>query len=346
MNLFKKSLFGVSLLFLFVLSLTLIPTNKVDAIAKPVVTVTASPLTVNYGGSSTIKWTSSNATSCSMVRSDTGEEISVSLSGSYNTGSLTKNTYFTVSCDSGSVASSCPSYYAHCFIADTVVTMSDGTKKNIQDVKVGDILKGEKTNNTVLGLDRPELSGDKLYSFNKGRYFVTAEHPFKTINGWKSINPKKTENENIGITVTTLKVGDTLVTDKGNVLIKTIDSKVDGYNTNLFNFFLDGDHTYYADGYLVHNKLACRDGQTPNIAGGCEICPAFNLPCASGYTSSCTGGATLCTKSSCAGGTGGDGECTPFCADPSGDPTTASSKYTKKISCTNAGYIWLVCALK
>jgi hypothetical protein len=149
--------------------------------------------------------------------------------------------------------------------------MADGSTKDIQDVQVGEVLKGEKTNNTVLGLHRPGLNG-KLYSFNGGRYFVTEEHPFKTIDGWKSINPKKTEKENIGIEVTELKVGDTLVTDDGLVLLETIDSKEEKDNTDLFNFILDGDHTYYADGYLVHNKDQCKDGNNNFLCGGPQFC--------------------------------------------------------------------------
>jgi len=139
-----------------------------------------------------------------------------------------------------------------------------------------------------LGFHRPILHG-KLYSLNGGRYFVTEEHPFKTIDGWKSINPEKTKLENIGIIVTKLNIGDTLITDKGNVLLKTIDGKEGASNTKLFNFFLGGDHTYYADGYLVHNKLQCDsstnhncgsnstciggiDGLTPSTSGTCSVC--------------------------------------------------------------------------
>jgi hypothetical protein len=194
-----------------------------------------------------------------------------------------------------------------CFVADTLVELANGTSKNIQDVKVGDILKGEKTNNKVLGLHRPELNG-KLYSFNGGRYFVTEEHPFKTTDGWKSINPEKTQLENIGITVTTLRVGDTLITDKGNVLLKTISSKDGKDNTELFNFILDGDHTYYADGYLVHNKTSCDAthacGNGYSCSNGlCSICPGT---CPSGYTASCSSGATLCSCNSGGGGGGLD----------------------------------------
>lgn len=153
-----------------------------------------------------------------------------------------------------------------CFLADTMVTLADGSKKNIQDIKIGDVLKGETTNNTVLGFHRPSLQG-KVYGFNRGRAFVTEEHPFMTTKGWKALNPQKTAREhNLNITIGTLAVGDTLVTDRGLVELRLIESKIMPATTPLYNFKLTGDHTYYADGYLVHNKVSC-DANNPCLNG-------------------------------------------------------------------------------
>lgn len=150
-----------------------------------------------------------------------------------------------------------PNAYYVCFIADTKVTMADGTLKNIQDVKIGDILKGEKTNNKVLAYHRPLKSDGKIFGFNGGRLFVTEEHPFKTTEGWKSLNPEKTKQEHIGINVSKLEVGDTLIKESGNEVIGSIESKNVPETTPLYNFVLSGDRTYYADGFLVHNKVPC-----------------------------------------------------------------------------------------
>ncbi|HWC57506.1 MAG TPA: hypothetical protein VG621_00940 [Candidatus Paceibacterota bacterium] len=198
-------------------------------------------------------------------------------------------------------------YYASCFVAGTQVTLANGTKENIEDVKVGDVLKGDTTNNVVVGFHRPLLNDDKLYAFNGGSYFVTAEHPFMTTEGWKSIDPTKTRDENIGITVTPLHVGDRLVTDHGLVTITTIESKSAPANTQLYNFFLTGDHTYYADGYLVHNKAQCN--QT-------SLQCSYNTPCIdiNGYpiTDSSDNG-------TCAVGCVVNGKQYPFCKESSGD---------------------------
>lgn len=340
----------------FVLGLMLSLNYKAIAsiVGRPV--VSAGSNTVNYGGSTTISWTSSAADGCDVIAPSAYiGQGGTNTSGSFPTGALYATTTFTVECytaDPPTDPGTCSSYYqvplSSCFTADTKVDMADGTTKNIQDVKIGDVLKGETTNNTVIGFHRPTLDG-KLYSLNGGRYFVTEEHPFKTLDGWKAINPAKTE-KNIGITVTTLKVGDTLVTDHGNVLLKTIDGKVEKDTTPLYNFFLTGDHTYYADGYLVHNKSACdtsghncggsticigSDGlkvgfDSSDSAGTCTSCPGINA-CASGYTGSCVGEYTGCTLTgTCSSGTGvctGGGSC---------------SSWPNQTKCVNNGCTWLI----
>ena len=147
-----------------------------------------------------------------------------------------------------------------CFIAGTKVTMSDGTLKNIENIVVGDKVKGHKENNTVIKLDPTLLADRKLYSFNDNEhYFFTSEHPFMTEEGWKSIKPEKTK-ERDGIELYEqlkgeLKVGDKLVTDNGPVEIKDIKSKeISNPEMPLYNFNVSNDNSYIADNYIVHNK--------------------------------------------------------------------------------------------
>src|SRR5208282_6206817 len=61
----------------------------------PVVTLSASPSTVNSGSASTITWSSTNATSCSASGAWSGSK---SLSGSLSTGSLSANATYTLTC--------------------------------------------------------------------------------------------------------------------------------------------------------------------------------------------------------------------------------------------------------
>jgi len=168
--------------------------------------------------------------------------------------------------------------YGSCFIAGTKVTMADGTFKNIEDIKVGDKVKGHKENNEVIKLDPTLLADRKLYSFNNNEhYFFTSEHPFMTEEGWKSIKPEKTK-ERDGVELYNqlkgeLKIGDKLVTDKSLIEITDIKSKeINKPDMPLYNFNVSNDNSYIADGYVVHNKGG--DGGNAGGGGGTYVCTA------------------------------------------------------------------------
>ena len=143
--------------------------------------------------------------------------------------------------------------WGSCFIAWTKVVMADWSEKNIEDVKIWEKIMWENWVNTVLWYDRPILRSRHLWSINGSEYFVSDEHPFKTTEWWKSFNPEMTKLE-INLNTTELKVWDILVTKNGLEMVKTVDYIDADYNTQLYNFVLDWDHTYHANGYLVHNK--------------------------------------------------------------------------------------------
>ncbi|HCY20842.1 TPA: hypothetical protein DIC40_03155 [Patescibacteria group bacterium] len=53
-----------------------------------------------------------------------------------------------------------------------------------------------------------------------------------------------------------LKVGDILIKENNEIeYIWSIQSTTADPEIPLYNFKLDGNNTYYANGYLVHNKL-------------------------------------------------------------------------------------------
>ena len=144
-----------------------------------------------------------------------------------------------------------------CFIAGTKVTMADGSEKNIEEVKIGEFVLGNNGEvSEVKGLHRPLLGegrSTKLYSFNGGPYFVNSDHPFLTTEGWKAMDPIEAEKVHRMFKVTQLHVGDTLITKDGLVLLEQIDEKEGDPSTQLYNLMLGGNHTYIADGYIVHN---------------------------------------------------------------------------------------------
>lgn len=151
--------------------------------------------------------------------------------------------------------------------------MADGSSKPIEYVSFGDLVLGENgTVNTVIGVETPVLGDRKLYSLNGGDPFVTAEHPFLTTAGWKSIDPSATADENPGLRVDTLTIGDSLVQlvdalvpalvvgrdavelRTESIPLRTLRSVSANSETALYNLLLDGDHTYFANELLVHNK--------------------------------------------------------------------------------------------
>ena len=161
-----------------------------------------------------------------------------------------------------------------CFIAGTKVRMADGTDKNIEDVVVGDVVKGHNGDNTVIKLDWVTLGDRKLYTFNDSEhYFFTSEHPFMTEEGWKSVKPEKTK-ERDGIELYNqlkgaLEVGDKLVTGDGLFEITNIKSKeVNEPEMPLYNFHISNDKSYIADNYVVHNKGCFLAGTPVTMADG------------------------------------------------------------------------------
>lgn len=171
------------------------------------------------------------------------------------------------------------STWLSCFAAGTKVTMADGTYKEIQDVEIGDKLKGMTQNNEVLGFDHPPLDDGIrdpfLYSINNGRAFITSEHPLLTKEGWKSIDPALTHLAKPHIdylNTTRLNIGDEILTDTGSVVVESIERHEDVDKTQtVYNFVLDGDHTYYADGYLAHNRDPVAQTFTINNPPGASI---------------------------------------------------------------------------
>ncbi|KND47950.1 MAG: Fibronectin type III domain protein [Parcubacteria bacterium C7867-006] len=76
---------------------SLTPTG--GCVSAPTVTISASPTSVSSGGSSTLTWSSTNATSCTASNGWSGSK---STSGSQSTGALVANTTFTLTCSNAS----------------------------------------------------------------------------------------------------------------------------------------------------------------------------------------------------------------------------------------------------
>ena len=130
-----------------------------------------------------------------------------------------------------------------CFIDGVQVELADGSEKNVSDINVGDEVKTDKGSGVVKEVYPSKAGGQKLYGFNGKEPFATEMHPFMTQDGWKKISE--------------VTDGDTLYRNgKGEVTVESVTSIEIPEDTPVYNFHVDGHETYFADGYLVHNKFA------------------------------------------------------------------------------------------
>jgi hypothetical protein len=181
-------------------------------------------------------------------------------------------------CDAGQVACivPCPPDGGGCFTGETRIAMADGTSRPVADVRVGDLVVGDDgAINRVTGIDTPLLGDRTLYGFDDTMPFVTGSHPFQTDDGWKAIVPADTYRDHALPGVRQIAVGDRLVRLSGALVPATaghrsiaepIEIRTEPFalamiaphvadpSTRLYNLRLDGNHTYFANDLLVHNK--------------------------------------------------------------------------------------------
>ncbi len=128
------------------------------------------------------------------------------------------------------------------FLAGTKITTDNNLEKNIEKIKVGDLVLSfnEKTSSLTKSkvLQVFEHDADGYYIIN-GKIKVTAEHPIWVNGEWKKVRE--------------LKIGDALMTkDKTYAPIYSI-SYVEE-KIKVYNLKVEDTQTYFAEGVLVHNK--------------------------------------------------------------------------------------------
>lgn len=130
-----------------------------------------------------------------------------------------------------------------CFAAGTKILMIDGTEKNIEDIKVGDrVASLVDPASTILTEGTVQKTWEHLvpeYLLINNKIRVTAEHQVFS-------NGRFTE---AGL----LQKGDWLLSHKGEKeIIRSIEKirKI----TRVYNFQVNPTHTYFADGFYVHNE--------------------------------------------------------------------------------------------
>lgn len=142
-----------------------------------------------------------------------------------------------------------------CVLGTTLITMSDGTTKPILELRENDSLLSE--GQSVSKLSDEIIVNQQihvLYGINDIEPFMSLDHAVMTEEGWKSLNPVKSNECNPFYQVTMLKKGDVVITRNGNVRVDQIKveyakegEQFTGYDLH----FREGRHSYYANGILV-----------------------------------------------------------------------------------------------
>ena len=129
-----------------------------------------------------------------------------------------------------------------CFAAGTRVLMADGTQKNIEDVRVGDLIKtrenplsSELVNAKVTETSKREAKG---YLLINGRLRITDNHVLLVNGVWKE--------------AVEIRYGDILATTDGTEEVSSIEWQLG--LTTVYNLEIEDQHTFFADGVYVHNQ--------------------------------------------------------------------------------------------
>ena len=161
--------------------------------------------------------------------------------------------------------------YNGCFLAGSLVTMSDGTQKKIEDVIPNDTVRGAFGEiNTVVALSRSILGNRLMYKINddhdtssdnmhvsvdKQFYSCDLESTYNVYGYYYRIILEENHTEywrNKGLDYyQPLVVGIELQTVNGAKKIDTITEYTLPDNTQLYDLVVSDSHTYFVNGYAV-----------------------------------------------------------------------------------------------
>ena len=164
-----------------------------------------------------------------------------------------------------------------CVAEDSLISMADGTQKQIKDIKVGDKVLSyntttRKVEHAVVQSLTKVIRRDIVHiTFADGSYIkITPDHPMFSERGWIVYSTADGENsypevelEKQGAQIGDMILSLSLLFDKEIVDMKYIT----GETIPVYTFTVDNNHNYFAQSILVHNKPCqilpcCVDGET------------------------------------------------------------------------------------
>ena len=95
---------------------------------------------------------------------------------------------FVVRVNNKTIRAQAPPFHINCFVKDTKIKTKNGIK-NIQDIKVGDLVLTHKNRYKHVYSTMQNRLNDEIYELetSKGKIEVTGNHPVMTNNGWKLV---------------------------------------------------------------------------------------------------------------------------------------------------------------
>lgn len=132
-----------------------------------------------------------------------------------------------------------------CFIAGTKVTLADGSRKNIEDCNIGDIVKTDKLDcKIVKTFENPDCKTMTLVFNDKSEITCTHDHIFYAVLGDTELEKRADE----------LRFGDLLLAEHGLVKrVSGIRYQIEHQTTYCIE--VEKRHRFYANGILVHNCI-------------------------------------------------------------------------------------------
>lgn len=144
-----------------------------------------------------------------------------------------------------------------CFIAETLVLNSSEKWVPIKSLCVGQSVLGRNGQaNMIVEIEKVSLAGRSLYGFESDKLFFTNEHPFWTSEGWAAISPSafKAENAFLQMPKKLVEGAQLMHKSEGWYPLHKLSSETPVRDQIVYNLILSGDSTYWANGFLVHNK--------------------------------------------------------------------------------------------
>ena len=180
-----------------------------------------------------------------------------------------------------SYALACPVSSTCCFVAGTKVTMFDLTQKNIEDILIGDFILTYNEENQkqekgeVKNLISPLKDNIVQYQLEDDTIIEsTTCHPYWVVGkGWSSFDPNKTK-ELYSFDVDQINENDLLLSIN-NVELSIKKITILDIITITYNLEIEGNHTYYANNILVHNKTVIPNEPVKYLSDGNTINPQW-----------------------------------------------------------------------